>query len=538
MIEASKFNIPATKRGSMGKQVSGPNIRKRFALNKWIKLGLWLLLAAAMPGRRYLVSDAHAATMCTPDDPSCATGSGDSGGNGGQGGSLPPMAQTPVTGTAEPRYLVVSVAYAPPGSATGQTSFVTYGTGSSQGVTTSITKEFKKGITVTAKVTVGPEDGNHASLSGEFNYETNAEQKDAVDVDKSKDASITLPGGTTDSVDHNLDRIYVWLKPTLNVSATDSSVSWALDGQNAQIVYLYVGWLKDPSLIPQGLRSVLSAAGLTDGDLADILAYDGLANEKNPEQAGLEFTHITVPWEPSFDPSDAPVSWMYSIDDSLMTTGTKTAGDEHSVSVTLSGELNVAFAKLSASAAGMLTWTYSKQVEHTATNRQSASVTLTSPSYGYDGPVQIGIYWDPTYKTFAFVPTTFGVPSVGGTVVDAQNRPVPHVEVILRVAGTTYRTFTNNQGGYSLFVPEQGQAEVVVDGAAPRSLVLGPAASSADFVAPTPGGKAGGGGIDAGRPVADGGCSLSGRGGGSPIGGALAAAAAVLAAALYRRRRS
>ena len=60
----------------------------------------------------------------------------------------------PYTGEVRPKYQIVTVVYAPPGTSSGKsTSQVEYGAASTLGTTTSNTNSFKSGVGVSASVT-------------------------------------------------------------------------------------------------------------------------------------------------------------------------------------------------------------------------------------------------------------------------------------------------------------------------------------------------------------------------------------------------
>ena len=89
------------------------------------------------------------------------------------------------------------------------------------------------------------------------------------------------PGPATDGIDHDKDRIYLWLKPLLTTTIDpDNNVDWqsGVHGPTMIIQYVEVAWLKTPSLFPPGVKRLLDDAGLTASDYAIILGIDPFAS--------------------------------------------------------------------------------------------------------------------------------------------------------------------------------------------------------------------------------------------------------------------
>jgi len=129
----------------------------------------------------------------------------------------------PEYGTVTPKYYVLTIVYAPPGSqGSNSSSSVVYGSNSTLGTTTSASSSFKQDYSVTASVKVG----SFVDGSLRFSYARTAGSSESLDVKKSNTTTIQDPGPPVDGIDHDRDIIYLWLNPKLDVAITSSSAAW------------------------------------------------------------------------------------------------------------------------------------------------------------------------------------------------------------------------------------------------------------------------------------------------------------------------
>jgi hypothetical protein len=215
-----------------------------------------------------------------------------------------------VPGYINPKYVVVGVIYAPPGSL----SFVTYSTTNFQSSTTAITDTFLSSVTKTIKVTTPG--GLFGFLGGSQTQtqsntlEQQSNSSTSVTTSSSKTQSVTLfgPGPSNNcgpsandfiGVDHDCDLIEVWVNPVMPFTLSDDgTVQWNGYGFSAldpvapiEIVNILVGCLNgdlaasDPRCAPplSEFQRTWAASenwpagqgpGLTQADLNNILAAD------------------------------------------------------------------------------------------------------------------------------------------------------------------------------------------------------------------------------------------------------------------------
>jgi hypothetical protein len=298
------------------------------------------------------------------------------------------------TGTARPKYYILTVLYAPPGT-TGKpgNSLVDYGSMSATGTTTTIQDSLKAGFSLQ----IGPSKDTSGSL--QFDYSQNTTDSSSIMIKKAETFEIKIPGPATDGIDHNHDVFVLLLNPLLTVAqfpGNQVQVAMGVDGPIMNIQYVYAGWLKGVTAMAPGVKQQLDAAGLDAEDYQQILST-------NPFQSGLTVIDtdrfVALPesfaYEPPYSASDVPWVATYTVENT--TTATNTVTVQYSVGATIGVTLDNIF-KIGSS----LTMTNTNETETTDTTRDSASVTVGGPSFVYTGPTDILVYWDSVYHSYMF----------------------------------------------------------------------------------------------------------------------------------------
>ena len=203
----------------------------------------------------------------------------------------PPQQSTQPTGSASssfvsgyiyPKYQILQVDYAPPGSG----SSVTYPiNGNVCGASTINSGSFASGVAISTEAAV------FDAVLGNYLQRIDTSYSAAIGLTP-YNSGLTFPGPADSSlgVDHDMDIVTIWLNPAVKLTITGpASVRWdgyannpaESSGLFMDIIYLYVAQLKDPSLIPPNVASVLARSwdtsgvgGLTNEDYAAILAAD------------------------------------------------------------------------------------------------------------------------------------------------------------------------------------------------------------------------------------------------------------------------
>lgn len=424
----------------------------------------------------------------------------------------------PDNGTATLKYSVLTVVYAPPGTkgATSSSS-VSYGSQSTTGTTTTNSRSFKQDYSVTASVTGGfgcTGDKCTWGVGGGVSYEysKNKTHSDAMDVKKSTSSTLAVNGPSTDGIDHQFDQIWLMLRPTVKVSIADEAIQWTFDNATDQAhnipQYLYVRWLKDPSLLQQeapGTLRDLQAAGITPEDLADILKSDPLAACAGPTtlpvrslraraRAPLPLSCVppapaeprfvslrtTLPYQPPPQGQTVPVQ-TYGIDASTLDTHSDTTESSHKLGVTAEGSLSfLTVWKTSLETKDSWTWTDTNTTATSEGATQKMSLTMGGPAFGYTGPTNMAIYFDTLYQTFVFVPFEIPTGTLHGVVMSDTGRPIAGQEVNATVRGVEYRTYTDANGEYRFGSKFTGPIDLRVGAVAQRLRRLEPR-KSIDF---------------------------------------------------------
>lgn len=414
----------------------------------------------------------QAFAMCMDGPPFACTINGKHGERQCIGGHITPCIaddpgpSTSGSATLQPKYFILTVVYAPPGTQGGSsTSSVSYGSGSTTGTTTSSTKTFKQSYSITATAGVGFL-GNGGSVGVSFGYARNGTDTQSLAITKTKSTTIEDTGPSTDGVDHDHDLIYLWLNPTIKVTVNNQQAAWSIsDGGTADIQYVYVGWLKDPSKMPTGVAHVLQHYGLTTEDYANILKVDPFADGPHPVSSRYVALNTTFPYEPPYSANDSVPTYNFML--SGNSTSTTTSSVENDYKVGLDIKTGASFIA-SASLENKDDWEWdntSSKSDATGTN-QSAAVTVGGPAFGYTGPTDMGVWYDRIYKTFMFRPVnTDQKPGLKGTLKDRNGKPVALKEITVVAHGTTYRTFTNARGEYRLYGDVSGPVTIRANGA-------------------------------------------------------------------------
>lgn len=177
----------------------------------------------------------------------------------------PTPTPTPADGlTVSTKYVVLSVAYAPPGSA----STATYTNSTLFGASISLTTSFKNSAGETLTL------GGSLPILGFFDNavtsETFIQQADSsasIALMQTQAQAYVIPGPASSAagVDHDEDIIWLWLNPTMNFHVPSSNViDWdsvgfddRFPGHDLEIFPVPVKYLKHPETMPLSIQAVL-----------------------------------------------------------------------------------------------------------------------------------------------------------------------------------------------------------------------------------------------------------------------------------------
>jgi len=396
--------------------------------------------------------------------------------------------ETAISGQVHPKYYVLTVVYAPPGTNGGlSSSSVTYGSGSTMGTTVAASNSFKESFSTS--ISTGGGILGSAEIGVSFGYGLSTSDSQSLDIKKSTSSEKSYSGPSSDGIDHDHDLIYLWLNPTIELQLTPTSAAWNL-GNNPQpdVQYVYVGWLKDPSKMQHdapGVVQRLQSYGITPEDYPQMLKADPFAyGTPTVDDKRFQFVFTTFPYEPPYAPGDPVPIDKGGLAYSSTGTRSTTVQNEYTVGVSISGSVNFAeLFKASVKTENKWTWTSTDTRSTSTSTSESASVAVGGPAYGYSGPsTDIAVYYDVIYKTFLFtwVETTLQ-PSLYGSVKTPSGKVVSGKEVDLVANGIKHRTFTNTKGEYRIFGTISGPLQLQVDGTK-KQLLQVPRDKKADIV--------------------------------------------------------
>lgn len=369
-----------------------------------------------------------------------------------------------LTGSARPKYLVLTVIYAPPGTNGGHsTSSVSYQAGSSTGTTTSASQSFKAANSLSFEASGGIL-GTGGSGGVSFEYSRSTTDSQSLDIKKSTTATITQAGPAQDGINHDEDEIWLLLNPTVNLALSSSSAAWLLANTQSPVQYVHCGWLNGHQTMPPGVATALQSAGITAQDYPDILVRDPFSGGSSPlDPQRFVSLSTTFPYEPPYAPSDPVPTTTFNVSDSSAATVGTTVADTYKVGLSMSASGGfLDFAKATLKDTSTWEWTNKTSQSSSTGTSQSATVTVGGPAYGYSGPTVMQVYLDSMYHTFAFVivPAETLETAVKGTLTTSAGSPLPKTEVTLVENGKTHRTFTNGKGEFTFFGSITGPATV------------------------------------------------------------------------------
>ncbi len=375
-------------------------------------------------------------------------------------------ANQPVTGTALPKYQVLTLLYAPPGTNGGKsTSSVDYGAGSTTGTTTSTDSSYKSGVGVSA--TAGLDVGvAQLGATADFNTSTTTTDSSSIEIKKSTTLDIKCQGPGTDGISHDHDIFYLWLNPQLNVAIDpQDNINWQLgvNGPTMNIQYVYVSWLKNPASMPPGLQQQLTSAGLNATDYAAILALNPFASGAAAiDQNRYAPTTQSFPYIPPLTAADPIPTQTYAQQNSVTDTNKRSTQVQYSVSISVSAAIKVPFTG-SLKESASFEWTNTSSNTQTDASTQTASVTVGGPAFGYTGQTDVMVYWDTIFNTFMFAFPTEPAAATGA-LADQSGKPLAFKPVTLTVGGRKFSTFTDAKGEYRIYRAAPGQGVVTAEG--------------------------------------------------------------------------
>jgi Concanavalin A-like lectin/glucanases superfamily/Bacterial Ig domain len=346
----------------------------------------------------------------------------------------------PVSGTVNPKYIVLGVIYAPPGA----DSHVDYTTTTLVGTSTSVSSSFTNSTSESVSLGVGSSifGSITRTASTEFTQESDTSSSLAVNETTTDTTVAHGPTAPATGLNHELDQIMVWLNPVMTFQMTDpntvisqgftfderdrplmdvalitlSELRGTIDPASDLALRLQRSWAPDPL---DG-----TGRGLTRADLDAILAADPFSKS--------DYTVDIVPGASctadnrfcftghAFDFS-LPNQNIFSMEHTTTQTQGQGGSQTFQVGISVEEKSGSFLAPFTADlkSANTLTWVNKWNTLSTQQAGQKAAATINGPPAGYAGASQFAIYQDNVYGSFMFVPipaTTFSI-SLSQTVI-------------------------------------------------------------------------------------------------------------------------
>jgi len=361
-----------------------------------------------------------------------------------------------VPGYINPKYVVVGVVYAPPGSSSNVdystsnlvSSTVTTKNTFSTGYTQTSTSMFSRNIKAWKNGTIDAS----AQASTSYTHSTTTTDSTAVTVEQSIGLSRDYPGPACDycGVDHDYDQILVWLNPVMLYTLTNNGVvqsngygfsTW--DQPGVDVYPVYVGELNGDFAMRGSTTTAFSRSwasalswpsgegpGLTAQDQQNILKMDPYWNctymspvsdttdcAKPPDSARFtQTTNQNFPYSQPI-PGGQPNSTTYheSYTDTNVQGLTHTVEDDHTVSYehSLGGSIFGIGFKMSVNNSTTIKYIYETSSEFKSSTTSEAKALITEPRCNVVNGVCSPVYpppnaYNPVTCSPLQLPTAFG----------------------------------------------------------------------------------------------------------------------------------
>jgi hypothetical protein len=334
-------------------------------------------------------------------------------------------------GWITPKFQIVGITYAPPGSK----STANYSTGYLSGTGTKNTSTFKTSVSYSDKITGGFDlfgllNGTVTNtISAGWSQEQSSENTLSVVEQYSTGLVVPGPASSGVGVDHDYDTVYVWLNPAVQIVLNGSLVGFGgynWDGRDPitgmDVVPVTVGQLRGTQTIPADLSARLqrtwdsNLGALTSADLLAIAATDPFYGNPSfdpntdtshryelPNGNDLIINYVPVP------AGGQGTGQLYTSSYSTTSAAGQTATQEFTTSYAVAGDASGDFILTLGGVVTISgTYTYTNQSSSTLTSgsTQTANFTIYPPlaSDNYTGPTAIQVWKDNIYGTFMFYP--------------------------------------------------------------------------------------------------------------------------------------
>jgi len=402
-----------------------------------------------------------------------------------------------------PRYLVLSLLYAPPGLQ----SSAGYSQTNTEGTTISVSSSIGGGFQVSASASGGLID--QATIGTSFQTSLSAQSTSSLQITASSTSGAQV-GSSSDAVKHVNDRFFLLLNPVVTITQTGpKSANFTVStpaGQPMDVIDVSLAEAQNPKSIPTGKMNpqqvhgitLPGLNGLTSNDWSQIVLLDPFAAAPvtaSPADT-KRFRYVdTEPLEGPDQPGGSAVKYPFNESDGIALTAGQ--GETISTSVSLSAGAKIDIPgvftlQVNATTSNLWSWSSSTSASSGKSNQESVTFG-TSPVGCLE---YVDIYTDLVYHTFVYVtPHPEDCPStpkpnqmrnqylLSGVVSDQTGKPLPHELVTIKLTdGSVRRIYTSTHGLYQLYSAVAGAATVGAVGGTKTVVLSASQHASSNFV--------------------------------------------------------
>ncbi|HEY2233107.1 MAG TPA: hypothetical protein VGK01_06480 [Candidatus Angelobacter sp.] len=369
------------------------------------------------------------------------------------GPTLTGGADAPVQGFVNPKYVILTWTYAPPGSKSSVVNNNSEMTGSSTSTSDSFANQVSESVTVSGSTGTpdikGVSTGVEVSGTESTSYTDEQDSSKSVSINQTKTFATTVPGPSNDSlgVNHDYDVVWLWLNPIADFNVfpnLPNSIVWTGyhydmdDIPRMDVFGVEMGWLNGhfgtvPTDIQQVLNRTWAANQMWPAGQGPGLTGPGLGTDfdnivkANPfsdptytvtvppgtiTSADGRFTVtgnqniIYVPPGPGGNPTTQAYSANYVQTDTNGKGAKYTFQQGFAFEEKWKGSLFLQSLSFDLKQSDTLTWThqFSQVMTHASGNTVSFSVTGPAAAANYSGPTEFLVFQDNIFGTFMFYP--------------------------------------------------------------------------------------------------------------------------------------
>lgn len=348
-------------------------------------------------------------------------------------------------GSVRPKYSILTVLYAPPGSSVNKASSVDYTDSKTTGTSTSISKSF------TTSTDIQLSGGKVATASAGFSISSDLKDSHSFDVTNTSSSGLNVVNDSMeDGIDHKYDRIVIWLNPKIVLTKMgDGSFKYlpVNDGKGMDYQDLKAIWLmpnipnrKASDQMPSMVSDYLKRFNITSDDYQNILSSDPFLKSSTTTLDTNRFIYqSSVMYEPNTQDT-AP----FTLKTDTSTTDTQETDQSYSVSLSIGA--NFPFGP-SFKDTEKFTWDYNSKMGSSLDSQKTAILNLSSPGTTFSGTTLVDVYWDTIFNSFYFQFNS-DPKVVDDVLLDRNEKPLKNALVTLKAGKITKRTFTNSIGHY------------------------------------------------------------------------------------------